>query len=70
LRIATALEGELARLLRERGLPAALSRGAQLEAVDAGFISPPPMAATPAALGGAVAAAVHSALGRSGGNRA
>jgi hypothetical protein len=68
LRIGTALEGELTRLLRERGLPAALHAGVHLEAVDAGPISPPPTA-TPAALGGAVAAAVYSALGRSGGSR-
>jgi hypothetical protein len=68
LRTGAALQGELTRLLRQGGLPAALTGGAEREVVDAGSFARPPQA-TPAALGGAMAAAVYSGLGRSGGHR-
>jgi len=68
LSIGAALQGELARMVREGGLPASLAGGAEREAIDAGSFRRSPQA-TPAALGSAVAGAVYAGLGRSGGHR-
>jgi hypothetical protein len=61
LRIAAALEGELARLLAERGLPQGLADGAGRDAIDAGSFVRGPLA-TPVSIGGEVAHAVYGGL--------
>ena len=63
LRIGTALEGELARLLRQGGLPGTLAGATEREAVDAGSFARSPHA-TPADQGRAVARCVYAGLGR------
>ena len=63
LRIGAALEGELARLVAERGLPEGLAGGAALEAIDAGSFVRGPLA-TPASIGGQAARAVYGGLGK------
>ena len=63
LRIGAATEGELSRLLMERGLPKGLARGADLEAVDAGTFTRG-SADTPAGMGGAIVHAVYGGLER------
>jgi hypothetical protein len=64
-RVAAALEGELGRLLAERGLPEGLAGGARLDVADGGSFAHGPRA-TPSSLGAHVAAAVYSGLGRRG----
>ena len=63
LRIGAALEGELARLLADRGLPEGLAGGAQVEAIDAGSFLRAPLA-TPVSIGREVAQAVYGGLER------
>ena len=63
LRIAAALEGELARLFTERGLPQGLTGGAEREAINAGSFAQGHLA-TPASIGGQAARAVYQGLGR------
>jgi hypothetical protein len=61
LRIAAALERELARLLAESGVPEGLAGGAQVEAIDAGSFVRGALA-TPVSIGGQVAQAVYGGL--------
>jgi hypothetical protein len=63
LRIGAALEGELARLLAEGGLPEGLAGGTQVEAIDAGSFVRGPLA-TPVSIGGEVAQAVYKGMNR------
>ena len=63
LRVGASLERELGRLVRERGLPAALTGGEDRPVVDAGTFTHAP-GATPAAAGAGVARAVYRGLGR------
>ncbi len=61
LRIGSALEGELARLLAEGTLPVALASAGHIESLDAGSFERSPHA-TPAWIGGQVARAVYGRL--------
>ena len=63
LRIGAALEGELARLVAEGGLPQGFAGGAEVEAIDAGAFVREPLA-TPASIGGQVAHAVYAGFER------
>ncbi len=62
-RLGEAVERELLRLFAERGAPPWLSRGGQVDRLDAGLLSAMP-GAGPGVLGAQVAQAVYAALTR------
>ena len=62
-KLQAAVEGELARLVGERGLATEVSGGGALESVRGGVVQLEP-ANSPAKLGRQVAAAVHRGIGR------
>jgi hypothetical protein len=62
-RIGAAFERELARLLAEGAMPAALTSAGHIESLDAGSFPRSPHA-TPASIGGQAARAVYGGLGR------
>lgn len=68
LRIVAAFEGELARLLRERGLPRDVTARAQVGTIDAGAFVRSPLA-SPVSIGDHVAQTVYGGLSSSGPGR-
>lgn len=61
--VADALQGELARLFAERGLPSALAQRGEVTRLDAGSFPVAPRSGA-AAVGAQVAQAVHGGLSR------